>query len=73
MSEFSKILLCAGNERTFAFLFGLLGRGGEGIQTFLAIPMELVVIFQGIMILSVALTMQWVDRKLTSRERRLGS
>ena len=56
-----------------ALLFGLLGRGGEGIQTFLAIPMELVVIFQGIMILSVALTMQWVDRKLTSRERRLGS
>ncbi len=56
-----------------ALLFGLLGRGGEGIQTFLAIPMELVVIFQGIMILSVALTMQWVDRKLTRRERRLGS
>ena len=34
---------------------------------------KLVVIFQGIIILCVALTMQWVDRKLTSRERRLGS
>ena len=56
-----------------ALLFGLLGRGGEGIQAFLAIPMELVVIFQGIIILCVALTMQWVDRKLTRRERRLGS
>ena len=56
-----------------ALLFGLLGRGGEGIQAFMAIPMELVVIFQGIIILCVALTMQWVDRKLTSRERRLGS
>ncbi len=56
-----------------ALLFGLLNRGGEGIQAFLAIPMELVIIFQGIMILCVALTMQWVDRKLSSRERRLGS
>ena len=56
-----------------ALLFGLLQRGGEGIQTFLAVPMELVVVFQGIMILCVALTMYWLDRLLTRRERRLGS
>ena len=56
-----------------ALLFGLLNRGGEGIQTFLAIPMELVVIFQGILIVCVAVTMQWVDRKMKMRERRLGS
>ena len=56
-----------------ALLFGLLQRGGEGIQTFLAVPMELVVVLQGIMILCVALTMYWLDRLLTRRERRLGS
>ena len=56
-----------------ALLFGLLNRGGEGIQTFLAIPMELVVIFQGILIVCVAVTMQWVERKMKMRERRLGS
>ena len=56
-----------------ALLFGLLQRGGEGIQTFLAVPMELVVVLQGIMILCVALTMRWLDKLLTRRERRLGS
>lgn len=53
-----------------ALLFGLLNRGGEGVQTLLAIPMELVVIFQGIMVVCVALTMQWLDRQLTIREKR---
>ena len=55
-----------------ALLFGLLNRGAEGVQTFLSIPMELVVIFQGIIIVSVAVTMHDVDRLLQKRERRSG-
>ena len=55
-----------------ALLFGLLNRGAEGVQTFLSIPMELVMIFQGIIILSVAVTMQYADRLLQERERREG-
>ena len=56
-----------------ALLFGLLQRGGEGIQTFLAVPMELVVVLQGIMILCVALTMRWLERLLLRRERGTGA
>ena len=55
-----------------ALLFGLLSRGAEGVQTFLSIPMELVVIFQGVIIFSVAVTMQYVDRLMLERERRGG-
>lgn len=55
-----------------ALLFGLLNRGAEGVQTFLSIPMELVVVFQGIIIISVAVTMQYVDRLIRERERRGG-
>lgn len=55
-----------------ALLFGLLNRGAEGVQTFLAVPMEIVVIFQGILIVSVAVTMKWVDRQLRLREGSLG-
>ena len=52
-----------------ALLFGLLNRGAEGVQTYLAVPMELTVILQGFVILSISVTLKWVDR-IAAREDR---
>lgn len=56
-----------------ALLMGLLARGGEGIQTFLSIPMEWVVIFQAMIIFSVAFALRWANRKLMRRQSEVGS
>jgi simple sugar transport system permease protein len=36
-----------------AMLFGFLNRGAEGVQTFLNVPMDAVVILQALMIISI--------------------
>lgn len=53
-----------------ALLFGFLNRGAEGIQTYLAVPMELTVILQGLVILSVAVTLKWAQRASARADRK---
>ena len=55
-----------------ALLFGLLNRGAEGIQTYLAVPMELTVILQGCVILSIAVTLKWAERIAAQEDRKEG-
>ena len=55
-----------------ALLFGLLNRGAEGIQTILSVPMELTVILQGCIILSIAITLKWVERIAAREDRKEG-
>ncbi len=53
-----------------ALLFGFLSRGAEGIQTFLGVPMESVVIMQGIIILSVVVAANILGRYIRIWEKK---
>lgn len=53
-----------------ALLFGFLNRGAEGIQTFLGVPMESVVIMQGIIILSVVVASNILGRYIRIWEKK---
>lgn len=53
-----------------ALLFGFLSRGAEGIQTFLGVPMESVVIMQGIIILSVVVAAGILGRYIRIWEKK---
>lgn len=53
-----------------AVLFGFLSRGAEGIQTFLGVPMESVVIMQGIIILSVVVASSILGRYIRIWEKK---
>lgn len=55
-----------------ALLFGFLNRGAEGIQTFLGVPMESVMIMQGIIILAVVVASAILGRYIRKIERREG-
>ena len=64
-----------GNNNPFgivvsALLFGFLSRGAEGIQTFLGIPMEVVVIMQGTIILSVVVAASILGRYIRIWEKK---
>lgn len=64
-----------GNNNPFgivvsALLFGFLSRGGEGIQTFLGVPMEVVVIMQGVIILSVVVAASILGRYIRIWEKK---
>lgn len=52
-----------------ALLFGFLNRGAEGIQTFLNVPMEIVIILQAIIILSVVATSSVMERRIRRLEK----
>ena len=53
-----------------ALLFGFLSRGAEGIQTFLGVPMEVVIIMQGIIILSVVVAASILGRYMRILEKK---
>lgn len=53
-----------------AVLFGFLSRGAEGIQTFLGVPMEVVIIIQGIIILSVVVAANILGRYIRIWEKK---
>lgn len=53
-----------------AILFGFLSRGAEGIQTFLGVPMESVVIMQGLIILSVVVASSILGRYIKIWEKK---
>ncbi len=64
-----------GNNNPFgivvsAVLFGFLSRGAEGIQTFLGVPMEVVIIMQGIIILSVVVAANILGRYIRIWEKK---
>lgn len=52
-----------------ALLFGFLNRGAEGIQTLLNVPMEIVVILQAVIILSVVATASLMERQIRRLEK----
>lgn len=52
-----------------ALLFGFLNRGAEGIQTLLNVPMEIVVILQAIIILSVVAAGSVMERHIRRLEK----
>jgi simple sugar transport system permease protein len=53
-----------------AILFGFLSRGGEGIQALLGVPMEIVVIMQGIIILCVVVASNILERYIRIWEKK---
>ena len=53
-----------------ALLFGFLNRGAEGIQTFLGVPMESVIIMQGVIILSVVVAANILGRYIRIWEKK---
>ncbi|HWR38973.1 MAG TPA: ABC transporter permease [Patescibacteria group bacterium] len=53
-----------------ALLFGFLSRGAEGVQTILGVPMDAVVIMQGIIILSVVVVAGILGRYLRRLEKK---
>jgi general nucleoside transport system permease protein len=53
-----------------ALLFGFLNRGAEGVQTFLGVPMESVVIIQGIIILIVVIASGILGRYIKRLEKK---
>jgi len=64
-----------GNNNPFgivlaALLFGFLNRGAEGVQTFMGVPMETIVIMQGIIILSVVVAANILGRYIKRLEKK---
>lgn len=55
-----------------ALLFGFLNRGAEGIQTFLGVPMESVMIMQGLIILIVVISSALLGRYIQRLEKKEG-
>jgi len=53
-----------------ALLFGFLNRGAEGIQTFIGVPMDTVVILQGLMILSIVIISEVMVRYIRNLEKK---
>lgn len=53
-----------------ALLFGFLNRGAEGVQTFAGVPMDTVVILQGVMILSIVVASAVMGRYIRRQERK---
>ena len=53
-----------------AGLFGFLNQGAEGVQTFLSVPMEIIVVMQGIIILSVVVASQIMGRYISRIEKK---
>jgi ABC-type uncharacterized transport system permease subunit len=53
-----------------ALLFGFLSRGAEGIQTLMGVPMESVIIMQGIIILSVVVASNVLGRYIRIWEKK---
>jgi ABC-type uncharacterized transport system permease subunit len=53
-----------------AILFGFLNRGAEGVQTLLDVPMESVAIMQGVIIISVVVTANYLARYIRLWEKR---
>jgi general nucleoside transport system permease protein len=54
-----------------AILFGMLARGEQGIQVTSEIPREIIVILQGVLILSVVVAYELVRRRLARRSQRV--
>lgn len=53
-----------------AILFGFLNRGAEGIQTFLNVPMDTVVILQALMIISIVIINKVMNDHIKRLEKR---
>jgi len=53
-----------------ALLFGFLQRGAEGVQALAQVPMEVIVILQGIMILSIVVAYELVTRYIRRQKQR---
>ena len=55
-----------------ALLFGFLDRGAEGVQVFEGVPMDTVVILQGVLILAIVVAAEVVGYRRRRRERKEG-
>lgn len=55
-----------------ALLFGFLDRGAEGVQVFEGIPMDTIVILQGVMILSIVIAAEVMGRYVKRQSRKEG-
>jgi simple sugar transport system permease protein len=53
-----------------AFLFAFLDRGAEGIQALASVPMDVIVILQGVMILSIVVAAEVVGRYARNLQRK---
>ncbi len=53
-----------------AFLFAFLNRGAEGVQAFVGVPMETIVILQGVMILSIVVFSSVMGRYIRQQEKK---
>jgi len=51
-------------------LFAFLDRGAEGVQTFVGVPMDTVIILQGVMILSIVVAAEVFGRYIRNLQRR---
>lgn len=53
-----------------ALLFGFLNRGAEGVQAFVGVPMDTIVILQGVMILSIVVFSEVMGRFIRRQEKK---
>ena len=56
-----------------AILFGILARGEQGIQIETEVPREIIIILQGLLILSVVVAYEVVRRRIARRRQRTGT
>lgn len=53
-----------------SFLFAFLDRGAEGVQTFVGVPMDTVIILQGVMVLSIVVAAEVMGRYVRTLQKR---